>query len=270
MSLTDTTLRTLLQRIANRKGDPSDLVAAAQWLVGLPYEWNEFDSRVSYYRPLSQILRTTPADFSAVARAVKRQNFVLAGHASIFAQVEDFLAASDAPALVRSLIADGVAPPSIADIDCFVEAAQRVGFTKHDTALLFTSVLLTAAFPEAFVDYRLERWRLFARRFALPVAPAAGHQDNDGAMLVWAGKAGRQFASTPTFRKLIWPAAVERHGDIPVNWIVSGFPFLFRTGSPAHDDLVAVTRKPFRADDNERLAAARKRLAALARKAASR
>jgi hypothetical protein len=62
---------------------------------------------------------------------------------------------------------------------------------------LFVSVLLTAVFPEHFVDYRRGRWEAFAEDFELEQFPKTG---SPGDALYWAGRVAKQFASLPTFQ----------------------------------------------------------------------
>ena len=101
-------------------------------------------------------------------------------------------------------------------VDSFVGRATAIGFSKPDGkpdrsgAAQLASVLLTAAYPERFVDYRQARWSELAGvlGYELPETPKYGTR------LLNAGRFAGQVAKTKTFRKH-WPHQEPR-------WVLSG------------------------------------------------
>ena len=66
------------------------------------------------------------------------------------------------------------------------------------SAAVLASTLLTARFPERFVDFRQLRWKEFADDLGYPYPTI--EKPYYGAMLIWAGRFARAIAETETFR----------------------------------------------------------------------
>jgi 5-methylcytosine-specific restriction endonuclease McrBC GTP-binding regulatory subunit McrB len=110
-------------------------------------------------------------------------------------------------------------------IDTFIE--QLINFhvpdgqngIKESQAGLFCSLLLTAAFPERFVDFRQSRWVSLAKmlEYELPIQGSSY-----GQLIVWAGKFAQEIAKTATFQK-------HWRSEHPL-WAAAGLCWNFRNG----------------------------------------
>ena len=195
---TDEILSSLLQEIQQKKG-LNDLVEAANFLL---YEAkNEIEGRATFFTELNDLLRRQPFDFLDLKLVIlQKNNDILRGHISLQAQLNAFFkpeTASRTEELIRNFIGDLAQIPEASQIDSFVDEAASLAFhdpqnhPKKDNAALFASVLLTAIFPNDFVDFRQNRWSEFAKNFALETAPADARY---GELLRWGGRVAQQFA----------------------------------------------------------------------------
>ena len=107
---------------------------------------------------------------------------------------------------IQSLIKDFPRDDEAASmrIDAFIEklvnydlSDESVVFSEADAGL-FCSILLTAAFPERFVDFRQGRWKKMAKMLGYEL-PAPG--SSYGQMIVWAGKFAQVVAKTPVVQR---------------------------------------------------------------------
>lgn len=213
-------LRAFLEKVAKEKGLKKDQVA--DWFVD--HEWNEFASRQENYEQLQGILKERPLDMSALAIAL-RDNNVVAGFSGTRARVKKFCEQADSRDLVVALIGSDGQKPAAKQIDDFIDKATASAFrdlnnqpVRHEAAL-FTSVLLTAAYPLDFVDFRNDRWSWAAKAFALPECPASGTY---GELIVWAGDVARTIAHSSTFNLFF------SRFDIEPLWMVAAFVYMAR------------------------------------------
>jgi hypothetical protein len=218
MGTTDRTLRRLLGKIAEKEG-LADLDAAANLLRS---HWDEvIGIRREFFTTLKPLLLQDPLDVETLRKSVQG-NDLFGGHSSTRMRVTAFFEHEQAASLIRDLVGDGKNPPGAERIDAFVREAVKIAFhSKGGTrryrsgAALLASVLLTAVYPDQFVDFRKNRWDAMARDFELEPAPEAGY----GELLPWAGRIAREFAATPTFQRVF---------DTPhPNWVVAGLAFMF-------------------------------------------
>lgn len=223
MSRTNMILRQLLEEIAVEQ--QCDLEGAAKWLVG--HEWDEVTGvRREFYEELGGLLRTEPLDLRAIQKSIQTKgDTILGGFSGYRARLNDFFKQDEAGQLIRDLIGDGSRIPDADVIDSFVKSAVRLAFhgpggkpRDASGAAKFASVLLTAVFPNHFVDFVHEHWRWMATNFELGMIPVQ-KTTNYGERLLWAGRVAKQFARTPTFRRYF---PTER-----ANWTVAGLVYLF-------------------------------------------
>lgn len=201
MGSTEQRLHEFLDRLASKR--QIDIAAAARQLV--EHEWGEVDERFAFYPALREALMSDPPVTAAVAECIKRLGkTILGGHNSFRSRVKEFLSSSIAAESFKWLIADGTTPPPIERIDTFIESLFDHGFRNRrgnqsgGDAAYFTSVILTAVFPEAFVECRLNRWQWMAETFDLPVAT---EQESYGTRIMAAAAAAKQLSGTPTFKQ---------------------------------------------------------------------
>ncbi len=216
---TDEILQRLLQEIKKARGC-LDLRAAASILKD--ESSNEIEGRFTFFNELNSLLRRAPLSLPALKEVVQqRDNDLLGGHGALRAQLNAFFRTDiedQTEKLIRDLLGDFSKPPTTDQINTFVNEAASLAFhdsKKHPqnaNAALFVSILLTAAFPADFVDFRQNRWRNFADTFILDTFST---QANYGEMLRWAGHIAQQFTSTPTFQQFF-------ESDRP-NWIVAAW-----------------------------------------------
>ena len=246
-----------------------DLTDAAHWLFSGSHGWNELDVRVDTFSELGPLLRNRPLDVPSIKRVVAKDEGVFGGFAGVKARYGEFLSQPDAASLLADLIGTPPRPPRAEEIDVFIDRATEVGIHSRtkapDTAgsALFTSALLSSAFPDHFVDFRTTRWDAFAKLYFL------GHFPDDApyaVRLLHAAENAKSFALTPAFKKYILPAAqAYRPGSEPL-WVVAALTFHIEDAHPAVP-YVRKARLQFEAIDRirevrERLAAKRDRLPA--------
>ncbi len=230
---TDRRFRTALERIRNGYNLP-DLPATVDYLLN--HEWQEIQSRLEIFPKLGESLCTTPLDLSVIQKLA--QNELVGGHQSIREQVKDFFDNDNATGLIKELIGDCHQPPSAEVIDRFVEAAVKAGFQSESdnparsNAALFASMLLTAAFPDDFVDFRQNRWSNLADLFALESPPGiAGYGD----LLTWGGRLAWELIRTPTFQNY-FPS------EHPT-WVVAGLAWFFQQEGEIKDLVIGTGAK---------------------------
>jgi hypothetical protein len=118
-------------------------------------------------------------------------------------------------------MADDDVPPTEAQIDAFIQTVIDNGFRdprgtpKGGDAVYLASILLTALYPNRFVECRLSRWEWMAGQFNLPTAMEGASY---ASRIVTAATAAKQLIDTPTFQKYF----VSEH---PL-WTVGGIQFL--------------------------------------------
>ncbi len=197
---TEQRLREFLERLAEQR--QINVNEAARQLV--THEWGEVKERFAFYPALRASLIAAPLEGAAVSECIKKLGkIILGGHNSFRSRVKDFLASDVAVESFKWLIGDGNVPPPVERIDEFIQSLFDHGFRNRrgnqsgGDAAYFTSVILSAVFPEDFVDCRLNRWQWMAEHFDLPNAT---EQESYGTRLMIASAAAKQLASTPTFQ----------------------------------------------------------------------
>lgn len=86
-------------------------------------------------------------------------------------------------------------------IDDAIKRLTSVGFRPSQAGLL-ASVVLTAAHPDLYVDFRAKRWETLAERLGYSPPPSTSSL---GEKIVWAGYFAQSLAKTPTFKRF-WPS----------------------------------------------------------------
>jgi len=219
----DEVFRRFLQRFAREQG--CELAKAAKLLEN--HEWEEIQYRHRVYPEIAKALRSEPIDFDILRQQlVKSKESPTGGHAALRGQVDKFLTSEMAEPLVRSIIEDFSKPPDGATINDFVrQAASLAFFTRSQTrvsrqyasAALFTSVLLAAAYPDRFVDYRQDRWDWAVDAFGLqPFPPPA--KVVYGPYIVHVGQVAKDLAETKVFKQFF--------NQDHALWTIGGLVFL--------------------------------------------
>lgn len=226
MSTANTNLKNVLKAIKKEKNLETLHHAASSLLAD---EWNEIDLRANFFLELRTILLAKPIEINELRSTVKASgNIVLGGFGGFKAQIRDFLNHDQANLLINNLLSDDQVVPDQDVIDKFIDDTVKFGFhnpggksKNWSGAALFTSVLLTAAFPDHFVDFRHGRWHALATNFNLELP---GENAKYSERLFWAGRIAKELASTSTFKEYFNPIRPDNH-----NWTVSGLTYLFNT-----------------------------------------
>jgi hypothetical protein len=232
---TDRLIEQFLVEIKRGEGSPS-LDAAARWLVSGPHGWNELDVRADTFPRLGPPLRQSPPDAGTIGRVVAKDKGVFGGFGGSRARFADFFRHPEAPGLLAALSGDAGAPPDTDAIDGFIERAgaiairDRKGTPVRSEAALFTSALLTAAFPDGFVDYRHTRWQAFAGLYFLEFIDREGTYAEQ---LLEAAGIARAFAAMPAFQQYLLPAALAHRPEAQPLWVVASLTFHINDTHPA-------------------------------------
>ncbi len=224
MSRTDAILRGLLRELATREGF-TDLRQTAQWLI-YEHEWEEVTFvRRDLLTQLRDLLQDGEFTLDELHETVKGKT-LLGGHWSVHSQVADFLKQGEARTLIQDLIGGGNRPPDAETIDHFIERAVELAFHRKDggptasNAAKFASILLSAVYPDQFVDFVRKHWEWAAEHLEFGPLPSWDY----GECLIWAGQAAQRVAHTPAFGQYF-------STDVPDNWIVAGLVYLFANSS---------------------------------------
>jgi 5-methylcytosine-specific restriction protein B len=129
-----------------------------------------------------------------------------------------FLKNSKAPEAIEALIDQGAGIEDMPRIDSFVEQAVACGYTDPAgtgaaDATQFASVLLSALYPDRYVDYRDNRWTALFQLVSKSKRRLYSGAMSNGWKVVCAGKFAAALASTPTFVRYfgsehgLWKAA---------------------------------------------------------------
>lgn len=220
MSKTDAILRGLLRELAAQQKF-TDLRKTAQWLIH-EHSWEEVTGvRQGVLTQLRDLLQDGEFTLGELYEVVKGQTLV-GGHRIARSQVAGFLKQDEAHTLIQDLIGGGDRPPDAETINHFIERAVKLAFHTNDgsrtapNAAKFASILLSAVYPDQFVDFVHRHWEWAAEHLEFGEVPSWDY----GECLVWAGQVAQRVARTPTFRQYF-------STDIPDNWIVAGLVYLF-------------------------------------------
>lgn len=228
MSNIDIILRKLLRETARQK-EYTDLRETAQWLV-YEHDWEEVTGvRQPFLTQLQNLLRDGEFELDELHEVVKGQTLI-GGHYSVHSQVANFLEKDEARNLIKDLIGNGKQPPDAETINRFVDRAVELAFHTQkgvrsaSNAAKLASILLSAIYPDQFVDFVHKHWQWAAEHLEIGEIPSGAY----GKRLIWAGQAAQQIAHTPTFKRYF-------STDIPANWIIGGLVHLFATHSTWQD-----------------------------------
>jgi hypothetical protein len=207
----DTSLKNWLSSLADRWNMPVDQAALS---IGA----DEVHNRLIQYSSLHQILLRPDFsidDFEKIAISC----WALGGQFNLIRFTRFVRNGSGARDCIQALIENF--PDShegaMQRIDAFVQQAVELGYrspTGSDRAGagLLASVILTAVFPDRFVDFRAERWRKFATMLGSDCSTL--NTQSYGQKLIWSGNFARDISQTETYR-LYW-------GEAESLWVIAG------------------------------------------------
>ena len=217
----------LLQQTAEANNTSVEAVAHGLLHRELEDGENEITNRVNVLSRLQRALRRPGIDLKTIGTLASELWVLSNGTDST--RRNAFLKSTEAGRAVTALLDDENGTPSIDQIDYFVDVATQNGYqgrgggSDKAGAALFASALLSARFPESFVDFRENRWN---RLFGLMVGGGAHlcHGGTYGWKLVRAGSFAAKLARTPSFAKYF--------GKENALWKVAGLAWTYREGIP--------------------------------------
>jgi len=136
----------------------------------LNHEWNEFYSRKEGFEAISEIF-SKPLKIRELEKVMHEKGKAVHGSVSMAVQRGDFFDHKDARKMLGLITADQDNPPTPEIISKFIDKAviaafhDPVGKPQRANAALFTSAILTAVYPEEFVDFRQDRWKWASKNF---------------------------------------------------------------------------------------------------------
>lgn len=170
----------------------------------------ELGNRQAFYPPIADSLRGRPIDFQRFV-AVAPETWLLNRYKIM--RLHDFARDENrARWLITRLLDELPSQPQdvVIHIDAFVDEAVEAGFTQPNGArdlagaATLASLLLTAAYPDRFVDYpSWTRWQNFGDLLGHPMPDLESH----GERIVWAADLAHEIAAQPVFH-LVWPLEV--------------------------------------------------------------
>lgn len=218
MSHSNELLKALLDRLA--KQHTCTTVEAAALLT--QHDWKEIEEREAFYLELNKALTHSRINIGGLQDCIQKHgSTILGGHAVFRSRVKGFLEWDGAESALSTLLQSGNAIPTIESIDHFVQLVIEHGFHSPEgnpsggDAAYFTSVLLTAVFPDHFLGCRLTRWDWMARQFDLP---PDSDMESYGKRIAVASAGARELAASSAFEEY-FPS------EHPL-WTLGGLTFL--------------------------------------------
>lgn len=215
----DTRFSQLLEAIANHKNTTVEM-------LGKTFASDEIENRRTFYPQLKQVLLRPELDI-AEFRKVTKDCWALGSRFDII-QFGRFIEKEKAAILTIQTLINNFPQDDLdaaARIDAFTDEAVRLGYQDKkgspngSAAAALCSVLLTALFPERFVDYRQSRWRDFAQRAGYDIPfPATGSY---GQGIIWAGQFAADLTETRTFRRT-WQDEHPLWTVAGIAWVLPG------------------------------------------------
>ena len=128
---------------------------------------DEIPMRLSAFGQIRENL-VPDVEFDVISELIRNEfSTLLSGHDSVYAQAKSFFVenAEDAHDLIREIA--NTSEPDAKAITKWVKQARDIGLTDRANAGSVVSILLTALYPERFIDYKEHRTKAFARYFGL-------------------------------------------------------------------------------------------------------
>ena len=187
---------------------------------------NEITNRINIFSHMRNLVNTKPLDIEALQKLCPKLWVLSNGTDSI--RINRFLQSEAAGEAIQSLLAEDDGVPSIDQIDEFLDIAMQNGYQhegKQDPAgaSQFASALLSAKYPDNFVDFRTNRWN---RIFELIVEQQKRlcQGGTYGWKILRAGSFASKLSRTPNF--------IRYFGKEHALWKLAGLVWLFKEGIP--------------------------------------
>ncbi len=230
--------RKLLEKTAKMNGiDIPEFVQRMLSEVGEDGQ-NEITNRVKWQAELARVLAAKDLSEEQLKQALAKV-WALQGRMDIVRR-NAYFKSGKVLTDVKALLAEGDESEMPQRINQFIEAAIAHGYKPEkgqDRTLpaQLASVLLSAQYPDRFVDFRKQRWNTFYQEI-LENQDRPFRGQEFGSMLVQAGSLAAQVAQTPTYKQYF--------GSDPHLWKLAGVAWFFRNGPFKLDSSGKVISKP--------------------------
>ena len=191
--------------------------------VTMSYAESEIENRINEYSNVKKTLTNGQFDLQLFANAA-RKCWILEGQFDAI-RFNDFISHdAEAAGLILTLIFEFPSAKAEAAerVDGFVEDAILLSYSTpkgvfdRAGAAQLASLILTACFPEQFVDYRQGRWVKLAKALNYSIPPKGS---SHGDYVVWAGNFAQKIVVTETYQEY-WPRTFKKF-SWPL-WVVAG------------------------------------------------
>lgn len=223
----DEGLRRLLEKTAKKNG--VGIPELVHWMISKEGSdgQNEVTNRIKWQGELARLLEKKKFSEEDLEQALAKL-WVLQGRMDIVRR-RAYFKSGKVLVDIQALLADGDEIDMPRHIDQFVDAAITHGYKPEkgqDRTLpaQLASVLLSARYPDRFVDFRKQRWNMFYQGI-LDNQDRPFRGQEFGIQLVRAGSFAAQVAQTPTYKQYF--------GTDPHLWKVAGVAWLYRNGPPS-------------------------------------
>ena len=216
--------KALLERTA--ESNDVTVEALAQWMNTNEEDSgeNEITNRVRRQKELGALLRSGTLTLETLKPAVANL-WVLGGQSDTIRRNEYFKS-DHVLDDIAALLDDGSGVPLMVRISDFIDAAFDHGYCPNKgegrtEPAQFASALLSAYYPDRFVDFRKGRWNDLYREI-FNNKKTILHGQNYGYLLLRAGSFAAALAKTPTFQK--------HFGGRPELWTAAGVAYMYKDG----------------------------------------
>lgn len=190
--------------------------AVSHIVVPLDQQETEFTNRAKVLPKISAVLAKRPVSCVELQNVCPQLWVLKNGNEAT--RRSAFLKNSKAPEAIEALIDQRAGIEDMPRIDTFVEQAVACGYTDPAgtgaaDATQFASVLLSALYPDRYVDYRDNRWTALFQLVSKSKRRLYSGAMSNGWKVVCAGKFAAALAGTPTFVRYfgsehgLWKAA---------------------------------------------------------------
>lgn len=188
---------------------------------------NEITNRVNAFPQIQGLLSAPDLDRKGLQSAAS--SLWVFGFTQDSMRLGAFLGSPESEETIRLLLEAEDGTPTMNQIDDFVQSAVEIGYKKatgkpdRPGAAQLASVLLSAAYPDQFIDFRLNRWnRLYS--LVNDSKKRLCQKGSFGWKITRASSFAARLAETPTFKKYF--------GTDHAVWKVAGLAWVYKNGVP--------------------------------------
>jgi len=233
----DKGFRKLLQRTSEKNNcSVSDLTHSLKEVPTFEGE-NEISNRVNNLKKLSVLLHSKEFSIESL-RAIIDKLWVLGGQQDIMRR-NAFLKSAEALPNIKALLDDESEIPISVRVKNFIDASFDLGYRPNEgedrtCPAQFASAILSAYYPDKFVDFRTGRWNQLYKDI-FETNQIILHGRDYGYLLIRAGSFAAELIKTNTYK--------EFFGNENNLWTIAGLAYLFKDGPFVYEGK-SITEKP--------------------------